>query len=330
MNRKTLYMQDPIVSTYTSYGSLFSIIQDKMWPWVFNNFIQIRYARGWKIYAFDNHHMFLSNCPNIAYYILPQGIIINKWNKSLKELIIDSVNSDYYLFLYVDRYYISKSDYYLNYHFPHEIFIYGYDLEKDIVYIADNLQGGKFIKTECSFEEIENGYWHVKGDYTFLIDVRLLKLKDDISSNFDLEQVRLGLDSYLHSKRTVDLLDEQKCDFGFDAINRLFWELENQSKEKAEIDIRPFHLLYEHKILMEMRVKYMVEQGYILDNCNLIRNLSDLKNDYFSLRNMLIKINIKRDSKMMRDIINKFQLNIITEKSLITNLLQTITSSTPI
>ncbi|RCX12710.1 hypothetical protein DFR58_1209 [Anaerobacterium chartisolvens] len=327
MNSKILYTHDPIVNTYTTYGILFSIMHDRMWPWIFNNFIQIRYAPAWGMYVFDNHRLLLSDCPYIAYYCFPQSLIISKWNKSLKQLIIDSVNSDFYLFLFADRYYIPKSDCYLKEHNPHEIFIFGYDLEKEIVYAADNLEYGKFIQIKCTFQELENGYWSVKGKYTLLTDVRLLKPKDDITCDFDLEQVLLSLDSYLNSKRTVDVSEDQKCDFGFDSFRRIFEDLSNLSAGEDYIDIRPFHLFYEHKLLMDMRVKYLVQNGYLPGGISLTESFSTLKDDYLSLRNLIVKYDVKKDPKLVSRITNKFQQNIMVEKSLIANLIQAIIQS---
>jgi hypothetical protein len=322
MIRKTLQMCDPIINSYTSYGSLFSIINDSMWPWIFSNFIQIRYAQGWRIYTFDNHHLLCSNCPSLAYYVLPQDLIISKWNKSLKDLIIESVNSDYYVFLYADRYFLSISNRFMQVHFPHEIFIFGYNLEKDLVYVADNLQHGKFIRNECTFSELEAAYWAVKQQYSFLTDVRLFKPKNDITPSFDLDQVLISLDNYIHSKRTIDLLNEQKCDFGFNALNRLLEDLNNRLKVTGSLDIRPFHFLYEHKLLMEMRVKYMTQNGYLKDKDNLIINFSKLKDEFLILRNTVIKYNFTQDIKILYNIIHKFEQNITIEKNLIENLMQ--------
>ncbi len=325
MNSKILYMQDPIISASTSYGSLFSIIDDKVWPWIFSNFIQIRYAHWWHMYAFDNHHLFLSNCPAIEYYIIPQSIIISKWNKSLKELIIDVVNSDFYLFLYTDYYYIPASESFLKIHGEHEIFIFGYDLERDLVFVADNLQNGKFIKTQCTFDELEKGYWAVKGNYSFQTDVRFLKTKKNVICNFDLEQVIIELDNYLQSKRTIDLLDEQKCDFGFDAVERILETLNNTSGVENYIDIRPFHLLYEHKLLMDMRIKYMVGNGYLLNNNELVMDFTLLKKKYLIIRNNVLKYNVRHDPKILSYIVNNLHENIKIEKNLITNLIISLT-----
>ncbi|WP_148436801.1 hypothetical protein [Gracilibacillus timonensis] len=79
--KKVLEMKDPIINTYTSYGTLFSIMHDNLWSWIYNNFIQIRYAKTWGMFVFDQHHVLLKNCPGVSYYSLSQELIIPKYGK---------------------------------------------------------------------------------------------------------------------------------------------------------------------------------------------------------------------------------------------------------
>jgi hypothetical protein len=318
-------MHDPIINCYTSYGSLFSIVDDKIWPWVFNNFIQIKYAHNWHILIFDNHHFILNTCPGIDYYEIPQNILINKWEKSLRHFIIDSIDAGYYLFMYSDRYYISKSDSFMKNHINHEIFVFGYDLEKDLVFIADNLSYGKFIRTECTFDELEKGYWSMGREFTFQTNIRFIKPQVEVVCKFDLEQVINGLNSYLYSKRSYNSVYDQKYSFGLDSMNIILMNLNDIYKKQAHVDVRPFHLFYEHKLLMEKRVHYMIENGYLTNSSELLSDFILLKNEYMILRNKVLKYNIKNDSNMLQEIIKRLDENIKTEKSLVNKLIFKLT-----
>ena len=53
--KKVLAIHEPLISTYTSYGAIFSIIPRSAMPWVLNNFIQIRHG-AWQRLTFINYY----------------------------------------------------------------------------------------------------------------------------------------------------------------------------------------------------------------------------------------------------------------------------------
>ncbi|OMF98445.1 hypothetical protein [Paenibacillus sp. FSL R7-0337] len=314
-----LPVREPVIKSYTSYGCLFSIVGDETWPWIFNNFIQIRYARGWEIYTFDNHHMLLQNCPGLSFYILPQEIVKLKFG-SLKKTIIDAIDNGYYLFIFIDRYYLHVTDSYEKEHFFHELFIFGYDIERDIVFIADNLVDGKYITTECPFSELEEGYTSIVSEYSFMTDIRFLKPNSDVDCKINLKQIIYGLENYLHSKRTFDLLEEQEFQYGFNAIKLIFDDLDG---ELGSLDYRAFHFLYEHKILMELRLKYLADKAIIGEEIkSILSDSQKLKNNYLLLRNLVLKYNITLDGSILKSISNRLSSNIKEEQNFINALIK--------
>ena len=61
--KKEWIVKEPPISAYTPYGFLFSIIDEKMKEWVYNNFINIRKYKDWGIVGFDHHLRLLEDCP---------------------------------------------------------------------------------------------------------------------------------------------------------------------------------------------------------------------------------------------------------------------------
>ena len=55
--KKVLAIHEPLISTYTSYGAIFSIIPRSAMPWVLNNFIQINFVEAWGMATFDFHKL---------------------------------------------------------------------------------------------------------------------------------------------------------------------------------------------------------------------------------------------------------------------------------
>ena len=66
--KKILSVRQPFVATYTSYGTIFSILPENALSWIMNNFIQIHYVYDWDMVTFDGHKLLMSNCPSIDYF----------------------------------------------------------------------------------------------------------------------------------------------------------------------------------------------------------------------------------------------------------------------
>lgn len=317
-------LREPEVSTYTSYGCLFSMMDEDLWPWIFNNFIQLRFAKGWGILTFDSHQLLLKNCPGISFYDLPQDMIVQKWDQSLRKVITESIDLGYYLFIYIDRYYITGTSFYQREHSPHELFIYGYDLEQDAVYVADNLQAGKFFAGRWSFEELEQGYWNMEQTHGFLTEIRFLKRNVPSNSQIHLEQIAVNLEYYLYSRKRFDLVEDQEFEYGLQAVERLLAELELQPSAAEELDIRPYNLLCEHKWLLEQRMAYLMDNGFISEDRPLQRGMMQLREAYEELRDMVLQYNASRQTRLLRTISVKLMHNLEEEKRYLTVMLHMV------
>ncbi|GIQ70799.1 hypothetical protein DUZ99_16810 [Xylanibacillus composti] len=326
MTTKVLETREPLISAYTSYGSIFSLMEDRLWPWVYNNFIQIRFAPNWRIYTFDHHPILLKNCPGIAFHSLPQEMVVQT-GKTLKQIIIDAIDMGYYLYIFVDRYYIPQSDSYQKEQHIHELFIFGYDLERDVAFVADNLQNGKFVQTSCPFVELEKGYWTIPADFDFWTEVRFLKRKADYECKLNLENIAASIESYLHSRKTFDLVEEQECEFGLESLDRLLDYVGNPELAGHYLDIRPFHFLYEHKLLMATRTKYLMEQERVAFDQSLLGQSINLEKQYMYLRNLVLKYNVKRDQALRDSIYQKLENNLGEERQFLSALLRHIQSN---
>ncbi|MBY0205901.1 MULTISPECIES: hypothetical protein [Paenibacillus] len=313
----------PYLNTYNLYGTTFSIAShdEEIWPWVYNNFIQIRYVPEWKSYFFDNHHLIFDNCPFYARYRIPQSMMEMKW-KSLKECIIDSINLDCYVYLYVDRYFISKSTVYQKKKdIWHEILIYGYDSNKEIFYVADNLREGKYVLTESDFNEIEVGYNSILSDNDFYKGITLLQKRDG-DFTFKIGHVKEQLLNYLSSTPTQDMAFKEESIFGMNAWMQLISDL----KEKTKVDKRAFHLFWEHKKVMVDRITYLESEKYLKPEDG-----SFFKNEFvlmekraFVLRNLALKYMITQEYQIKIQLIEELVSSLERENELITKLINNL------
>ncbi len=301
--KKKLQIIQPIINSYTSYGALFSILPDSAWSWVMNNFIQLNYVYEWDMVTFDCHRLLLSNCPAIDYYE-ERRVAFNSVENGLKQTIIDGIRQGFYLFMYADRYYIKVAEEYHKIHEPHEIFIYGYNLEEDKVYVGDNLEYGKFIFTMCTFSELTEAYKKIDSDRTYLYTIRYLKVHENTDCDLNLNQIISGIEAYLNSYETFEIAGNfTKMDYGISIVDKILAQVASTNNNK--IDIRFFHLFYEHKLLMEMRICYLVKNNYIAENEIDLKDFSDLKSLTLILRNLVLKYNLMSSSVLLDKIYNK-------------------------
>ncbi|RAI89552.1 hypothetical protein DET54_11420 [Paenibacillus pabuli] len=319
---KTLRMNnEPYINTYNIYGTTCSIAShdSRIWPWIYNNFIQIRYVPDWNSYFFDNHHLIFDTCPLYSKYRIPRSMLQMKWN-SIKEFIIESIDLNLYVYLYIDRFHLSVSkSYKKNRNSLHEILIYGYDSDQEIFYVADNLLEGKYIRTECTYNEIELGYMGVYSDNDFFTSVTLLEKRDE-DFTFRVKQVKDLLQNYLTSKETSDLAFKEERIFGFEAWKSFYTNLiANQV-----IDRRAFHFFWEHKKVMTDRVRYLIDNEYIHKNYvneALYAEFKKLEKNALIIRNLALKYSVSKDDIHFSKLSNLTETTIEYEKSLVQSLI---------
>ncbi len=299
--KKILPVHQPIVTTFTAYGAIFSILPESALPWIVNNFIQINYVYDWNVVTFDGHKLLMSNCPSIDYFN-DEGDYYDEGSFSeLKEKIIQSIDKDEYLYIYVDRFFVECSDYYQKYHMPHEIFVYGYDLSSDIVYVGDNLQKGKFVFDTCSFYSILKAYCVLQADFKFFKVIRKLRVCENNTCMLNINQIKYGLEVYLNSSETYTIVGESsKMNYGIKIIDDINKKILNNKGE--DIDIRFFQLLYEHKLLMDMRVKFLINCGHIDQDKINVKKFEEIKDNAMILRNLVLKYNLSKKEGLLSSI----------------------------
>ncbi|MEK5034056.1 hypothetical protein MKY96_21575 [Paenibacillus sp. FSL R7-0302] len=304
MSKKLLEVHKPLLSTSNVYGTLLSIISDdeRIRPWIYSNFIQIRYVIDWDVYFFDNHDFLIDICPYINKSTLDRSLI-TQWT-SFKDFIIHAIDNDFYVWCHLDRFYIPGYDEYLKQSNFHETLIYGYDINENTVYFSDNMADGAFKNSTCSFEIIEAANKEVYRERNFISRVILLK-KNNKTDNYTInrEYIIDGLQRLLFSKRSFDLINnEVLCIYGLDVYHHLSSRITNRKEDLPKLDIRVFHLLWEHKKLMVMRLEYLNQISCLVNAQDLVKESKALDVKSYITRNMVLKYNMKPNKDSLESI----------------------------
>lgn len=338
-NIKILPMNYPVITSYPTHANILSCLQqyeDSM-QWFYNYYIQL-FAGGVinKGYYMD----FCApipwrSCPWIYSQRIAKDMVEKKW-ASITEFIIDCIDSDFYVFLYLDQFYISEALPYQKQRYVHDTFIFGYDKQNRLFSVADFYKYSKYCYTNIPFSEIEEAY--INLDLTDIADniqgIILIKPVRYDNYAFDVRVVAGLLKDYLLSQNTFGSYTGgyrkdigQKNDFwfyGMDTYKLLKEHLQLFLNHQAPLDIRPFHILLDHKTLMLMRIKYLIDNNYLNNASNIYEDYKLVEKQAISLRSMAIKAYLSKEEKPIRDAIAYIPKIVDNERVILEKLLETI------
>lgn len=300
------------ISTYPSGNLALSIAltNENSLPWFFSSYIQL--------YSNSNEEAFIHGnfidadtasfeCPFVSHLALNRDFIDGKW-QLFSDFIIYCLDMDYYVYVFLDRFYNSEAKEYNTKHFFHQLFIYGYNLENKTFHSADFVNE-RYEYINVSFDGVDLGYSSYKNakelEATGANDrVTLFKYRDG-AWDFDFNMILSSLKDYQNGKDTTRMFyyhpkHEMSKDFKY-GVNYYDGMLKNINQ--AFPDIRMFHVFYEHKQMMLWRLEYMKTKGFISEESKC--GYSDISEKTLILRNLLLKAKISGvlDKEKIRQII---------------------------
>ena len=172
-------------------------------------------------------------------------------------------------------------------------------------------------KVKCSFDELEKAYIKdIRKELLCSIDV--ISQKSDDSAVPDRQTMIEKLKSYLDSKGEDHSQTLYENYFGIEAEQYLYLWIARNGSFRMKI----FHFLFEHKLLMELRVNMLVELGLISSDSAIISEVAELKKRFFMLRNIAIKYIVSRSKDDLSYLLEKFEAAIDTDMSFCKKLVE--------
>lgn len=138
-----------------------------------------------------------------------------------------------------------------------------------------------------------------------------------IDAEFDLnvEQIVDSLQRYLSSKRSFDFINHTTTSiYGQSVYQHLIYQMEHPKEDDPELDIRAYHLLWEHKKLMVLRLKYLQQIKLLLQSDRWIERCTELEERSLLNRNMVLRYNLSMDPKVL-DALKHSLLTIQTDET---------------
>lgn len=196
--------------------------------------------------------------------------------KEILNFIIQSIDKNYYINVYVDEFYLQNTLCYKTEHYPHEQLIYGYNLIKKEFKFLGIDKKGRVLKQNVSFELFIDSMFALREDYIDGTDI--FTLYATISQSI----------SYLHKEHKI-----------FSGINVYdnFGNYINTLNNNELINIQFPYALIEHITIMKFRIQYIFKFGKNLfsntKKKEIIENFNELIIQHSQLLNMCIMENLR-------------------------------------
>ncbi len=325
----------PMITTYPKEANILSILlnYEKSYPWIMNNFIQLTCYNNQYL---DYYDFYYRNCPLVDYQRINKNIILDI-SDGIIPFLISSIKKGYYIYLAVNTKYIPAYDY--DHDIPHDLFLYGYNTGKEIFYISDNFVNGKYSNSICRFTELLNAINNFrKCDYQFrgFRDcIELLSYNFEERACFEEYRVKESMEDYLLCRPTKswyvaneiwDKKETKMRTFGLDCYETIRNHI-NIAKQTGEFENgsrRAFYLMWEHKKIMLIRLKYMQENG-LFSNAELIDEYAQIEKSSKICLFLMLKYTLKKDSSILEHIFTTYKGIEENEISIIHKLMKYIT-----
>jgi hypothetical protein len=212
----------------------------------------------------------------------------------LTAIIENFINNDFYVYICINMKYIEA------YHYPdnlsHNAFIYGFDSQKELFYIADFFGfPRKFATKTCSYQEMERAFACYDATFSEMDNANehdpmiVYKLIKDTVWDFKPELLKRDLTDYLEGRnlfRSTSIKTQDEYYFGINIYKQLL----KLFRQNGMIDsVRPLHLLYDRARLMEKRIDFMLSNHYIPFDENIRKSAKEYTLYTEMLRNRYIK-----------------------------------------
>lgn len=293
-------------------------------PWVYNHSAQLRLD----MFSDTEFKIFLDipdpywDMPNLHKELVSRRIFYRDWNDII-EFVKYHINRCYYVYILCDAGKLSiwrKNEFFL-----HDPLIYGYDDEREEIYLTDNFRHGKYSFGTASYEEL----------ICATESMRLHGNSVDWMQGYRCFQYQESREKYCFDKRMYvsllkDYIDppDERWVRGLDIYPAMLQFQEKILKTGWYLDRRAFYVQKEHKLIMEQTMSYVLgpewKSKYPLEGKLLDENVKIAT----IMLNLCLKYNLTKEKNILDRItgyINKLQEN---EKILFMNLITIIPADT--
>ena len=269
-------------------------------------------------------------------HIRPSPLLESFWldrNIAMSEgglisFLLRSLDSGYCIQACVDEFYVPGMACYQEQHRTHEVLISGYDPDTESFVVSIGFdRAGDYAIDEIAFEEVERaiGSADLTGHYNQL-GLGLMRPAKRIVYDLDVAWIVDQLNDYLCSRNTSKQYRALRTPddrlYGAATYGWLKRYFEYLVDHHDCYDIRPIHILWEHKKVMADRARYLAARGLIEEAFS--EELDRLASDVAVTRMMMLKARVTGESSLIERIPERLESVLSEEQDILAALRSTL------
>ncbi len=261
-------------------------------PWFHSDYVQIQYDEALSTFTFYKKDFF--DIPWLSWQLLKKNTFYC-CGKDLSDFVVEFLRNGWYFCSSFDEYFVPDRKSFKKEHFIHDFMIYGCDTDGRQFQILGFDQHGDFTTTIISFEELPRAvFFENTLGLEWVNNMCFFSKKRNYKFEFDKELLQQYLGDYLVGKNTWERV---RClgnplsghRFGINIYPLLREYFAKLATDCIEYDIRPLHLLYEHKKCMVIRLEYIASSIFSEFDKNILEDFRQLEMQSLKLRNIQMK-----------------------------------------
>jgi len=339
-----LNIQPPIVG-YSSHAKALAILSTDSYylDWYYCNYIQLRCLKDFDTQLDVPLDFYIGiNKGDTNYYSINPFLYTQTLKRetlsllegNIVQFLIKCIDLNLYVDLMMEEYYIPNRASYKKRRFTHDNLIYGYNSNEKTFDIIGydisrryNPSKVSFTDLELAFHSIQISHW---GQYVHLYNKEeFLYGPPSERYKFSITNVISSLSEYINSfDSSISYKSYWYPSEQFAYGIEVYAYLSNniiKSKQHA-IDIRPIHILWEHKVCMLNRIKFINQLGYFSQSQYeyFYNAFESLANVMLVTRNLQLKYSFTFDEKIITTIIVNLDYVKNKEQDIISELIDVL------
>ena len=227
----------PTLQTFNDITIPIGIIESNIadpQPWILSNFIGLHFRFSWTQIVFDVPSFYKWDC------FESKRIRMDRHNQQqFTHLIRAQLIDNYYIYMYVNEFYIPLRDTYHRRNINHDLCVYGFDDEKHIFFVSAYDNHHYSLQT-VSYEELYLAFLHYKKwqKIRWKNHIIIFKIKKGFPfQNYNYAKIKNDLHRYCTAKM---------WGYGINIYSFLQHHIKQLIKKKSSIDMHYFRILMEH------------------------------------------------------------------------------------
>ncbi|MGM1049380.1 MAG: hypothetical protein ACQEXX_25035 [Bacillota bacterium] len=321
MKSLELPIQRPPITCYTYYAYPLSVAQmsSGFYPWFYSQFIQLQIRIKQPDEFFTDFYMsapigdLSSRYPLLSVNVYQKDMLTDH---HLVDLIRSSIQENKYFYTSIDDFYMPNRPFYKQKHLNHDILIHGYNEQEKVFMMSGFNENNIYQNSTIPYDILVESYLKMRPQEHKESVVYTLSPKREFDYSFNCNDVINQLTDYYKEQNHhyTGPLKYNAFAYGLGIYEPLVAYLEDVQKYNYPVDIKAFHLLWEHKKCMNRRIDYLHELGIIDGNAPSFLNV---ENRALFLRNQMLKYRISGNRNLLEKAKTKLmELKELEKKSL--------------